>query len=101
MVDCQTDSCSDFSFPSADDAATCKRPLAGTLTASPTRLGGDPSLTDLARFSSQLGYQPQIHNHTLTIDGMTLRDALAVNDRFGAQLIISCDLRRHPPVRFD
>jgi hypothetical protein len=100
MVDCQTTPCSNTSLPDAD-SVECTRPLAGTLTASPTQSSGDPSLTDLARFSSQLGYEPQIHNHTLTIDGMSLRDALAVNDRFGSQLIISCDLRRNPPVRFD
>jgi len=99
MVDCLTDSCTDFSFAYIDTVG-CARPLAGTLTASPAHADDYSCLTDLADFARRLDYLTEIHGHTLTIKGISLPDALAVNARFGTQLIISCDLRRDPPVLF-
>jgi len=99
MVDCLTDSCTDFSFAYIDTVG-CARPLAGTLTATPAHADEYLCLTDLAAYACKLGYLTEIHGHTLTIKGITLPDALAVNHRFSEQLIISCDLRRDPPVLF-
>jgi len=100
MVDCQADCCTDFSFALVDTVGNT-RPLSGTLTAAPAQSADEPSLGELASFADSLGYPGKINGHTLTIKGVSLPDALAINARFGAQLIISCDLRRDPPVLFD
>jgi hypothetical protein len=70
------------------------------LTASPALADDYLHLTDLAAYASRLGYLGVITGHTLTLRSVTLPDALAINARFGNQLIISCDLRRTSPVRF-
>jgi hypothetical protein len=99
MYDCQSDSCTDFSFALIDTVG-CNKPLSGTLTATPALAIDFPSLTELATYASRLGYLGVIRGHTLTLQGVSLSDALAINARFAKQLIVSCDLRRDPPVLF-
>ena len=60
MVDCLTDSCTDFSFAYIDTVG-CARPLAGTLTASPAHADDYSCLTDLADFARRLDYLTEIH----------------------------------------
>jgi hypothetical protein len=100
MYDCQSDNCTDFSFAFADTVG-CPRPLSGPLVALPAQDGDTLSLTELAAFASRLGYQCEVNRARLTVHDISLSDALAVNARFGQQLIISCDLRRDPPVLFN
>jgi len=99
MYDCLQDSCSDFSF-AVYDAVGRKRPLQGSLTA--TTLSNTPAsaLRELQSFCTQLGYAGTLDGALLTVNAISLADALAVNRRFGNELIISCDLRRDTPVRF-
>lgn len=99
MYDCLQDSCSDFSF-AVYDAAGSKRPLQGSLTATPLAADATQPLQQLHDFASQLGYDSQLETGQLTIHAVNLPDALTINRRFGNALIISCDLRRVTPVRF-
>ncbi|MBA4710643.1 hypothetical protein [Aquitalea aquatica] len=99
MYDCLQDSCSDFSF-AVYDAVGRKRPLQGSLTATPLCADTTLPLQALIDFASQLGYDSQLDNRQLTIHEVGLMDALTINSRFGKELIISCDLRRETPVRF-
>ncbi|MBV8049501.1 MAG: hypothetical protein JO171_20330 [Paludibacterium sp.] len=99
MYDCQTDACTDFSF-AFFDAVGCARPLAGTLTATPATPTDADSLATLAAYADGLGYPVERHDGAVIVREVSLPDALAINARFGNQLIISCDLRRDPPVRF-
>ncbi|PXX49156.1 MULTISPECIES: hypothetical protein [Aquitalea] len=99
MYDCLQDSCSDFSF-AVYDAVGRKRPLQGSLTATPLCADTTQPLQALIDFASQLGYDSQLDNRLLTIHDVGLMDALTINSRFGKELIISCDLRRETPVRF-
>jgi len=99
MYDCLQDSCSDFSF-AVYDAVGRKRPLQGSLTATPLCADTTLPLQALIDFASQLGYDSQLDNRQLTIHDVGLMDALTINSRFGKELIISCDLRRETPVRF-
>ena len=100
MYDCQDDSYTDFSFAEFDTVGS-SRPLCGSLTASPLQPDDTLPLSDLALFASQQGYLTQRHGHDLIICEINLADALMVNNRFGRQLIISCDLRSDPPAQFD
>ncbi|BEV70543.1 hypothetical protein THUN1379_00250 [Paludibacterium sp. THUN1379] len=99
MYDCQTDSCTDFSF-AFFDAVGCARPLAGTLTATPATPDDAASLSALSTYANGLGYRSDLAADSVIVHGISLADALALNARFAEQLIISCDLRRDPPVRF-
>lgn len=100
MYDCLQDSCSDFSF-AVYDAVGRKRPLQGSLTATPLCADTSLPLQDLVNFADQLGYSSQLdESGLLTIHDVGLLDALTINSRFGKDLIISCDLRRETPVRF-
>ncbi|WP_434628960.1 hypothetical protein [Chromobacterium sp. CV08] len=76
------------------------RPLCGSLSATPLSSSDDSSLRDLAAFARDQGYDIDHHPQQLTVRDISLADALAINTRFGDALIISCDLRRDPPVRF-
>ncbi|TDR82275.1 hypothetical protein [Paludibacterium purpuratum] len=99
MYDCQTDSCTDFSF-AFFDAVGCARPLAGTLTATPATSADAAGLAALFAYANGLGYQAELTATAVVVHDVNLSDALAINARFGNQLIIGCDLRRDPPVRF-
>lgn len=99
MYDCQTDSFTDFSF-ALFDTRTHQQPLAGQLTATLANGATADSLQTLKQFVVDLGYTPAQKNHSLTINGISLFDALNVNTRFGQTFIISCHLRRDPPVTF-
>ncbi|WP_293763331.1 hypothetical protein [uncultured Aquitalea sp.] len=99
MYDCLQDSYTDFSF-AVFDAVGRKRPLSGSLTASPLSAKDYLHLTDLAAFANDLGYRSELCGSQLTVCDISLTDALAINSRFGADLIISCDLRRDPPAQF-
>ncbi|KUM05409.1 hypothetical protein KIF53_06265 [Chromobacterium subtsugae] len=99
MYDCQQDSYADFSF-AIYDAVGRPRPLCGSLSATPLPSSDDSALYDLAAFAREQGYSLDHHEQHLTVHAISLADALAINTRFGETLIISCDLRRDPPVRF-
>jgi hypothetical protein len=99
MYDCQHDTCTDFSFAFFDTVG-CARPLSGTLTATPASRDDAFSLSALSQYAIGLGYETQLAGRTLTILDITLADALAINARFARELVISCNLRRDPPVRF-
>ncbi|MBV8679120.1 MAG: hypothetical protein JO338_01595 [Aquitalea sp.] len=99
MYDCLQDSCSDFSF-AVYDAVGRKRPLQGSLTATPLCADTTLPLQELLDFATRLGYDSQLDASQLTIHEVGLVDALAINSRFGKDLIISCDLRRETPVLF-
>lgn len=99
MYDCQDDICTDFSFADFDTVG-CARPLSGILTAEPAGPDTEACLTQLASYAAKLGYRTRSNGYTLTVLDISLPDALAINARFGSQLIVSCDLRRDPPVRF-
>lgn len=99
MYDCQQDTYSDFSFAFFDTVG-CARPLSGTLTATPASPDDAFSLSALSQYANGLGYESRLDGRTLIIRDITLPDALAINARFARELIISCNLRRDPPVRF-
>ncbi|AAQ59270.1 hypothetical protein [Chromobacterium violaceum] len=99
MYDCLQDSYTDFSF-AIFDAVGRPRPLCGSLSATPLPSGDDSALHDLAAFARDQGYDIDRCEQQLTVRDISLADALAINTRFGGALIISCDLRRDPPVRF-
>lgn len=99
MYDCLHDTCTDFSFAFFDNVGRA-RPLCGTLTATPASPGDAFSLSALSQYANGLGYDTALDGDTLTIEGVSLPDALAINARFARELIISCALRRDPPVRF-
>lgn len=103
MYDCQNDSCRDFAYddgPIISSLAATQPPLKGTLVASATHTGHLATLEQLSLFARQRGYSLRQQDSRLELAGVTLPDALAINSRFGGSLIISCDLRRHPPARF-
>ncbi|OWY37331.1 hypothetical protein CEK28_17510 [Xenophilus sp. AP218F] len=99
MYDCLQDSYTDFSF-AIFDAVGRPRPLCGSLSATPLSPAGHAALADLAAFAQDQGYVTQRCEQQLTVQDISLVDALAINTRFGDSLIISCDLRRDPPVKF-
>jgi hypothetical protein len=99
MYDCQQDTCSDFSFAYFDTVG-CARPLSGTLTATPAAPNDAFNLSVLSQYANGLGYETELADSTLTIRDISLADALAINARFARELVISCSLRRDPPVRF-
>ncbi|OHX14405.1 hypothetical protein [Chromobacterium sphagni] len=99
MYDCLQDSYADFSFATYD-AVGRPRPLCGSLSATPLPSSDDSALHDLAAFARDQGYRFDHCAQQLIVHDISLADALAVNTRFGQTLIISCDLRRDPPVRF-
>ncbi|RBH35461.1 hypothetical protein C3F00_045510, partial [Pseudomonas sp. MWU13-2860] len=59
-----------------------------------------PALQQLADFAHELGYELDRNGEHLTVQDISLLDALNINARFGGELLISCDLRRDPPARF-
>ncbi|UTH74507.1 hypothetical protein [Chromobacterium sp. IIBBL 290-4] len=99
MYDCLQDSYTDFSF-AIFDAVGRPRPLCGSLSATTLPSGDAAALDDLADFALAQGYVIDRGAEQLTVSDISLIDALAINSRFGDSLIISCDLRRDPPVRF-
>ncbi|KMN38355.1 MULTISPECIES: hypothetical protein [Chromobacterium] len=99
MYDCLQDSYTDFSFANFD-AVGRPRPLCGSLSASPLTPTDAPALQQLADFAHELGYELDRNGEHLTVQDISLLDALNINARFGGELLISCDLRRDPPARF-
>jgi len=100
MYDCQNDRYTDFSVNGYASAAR-PRPLCGQVTATAASTGEQPELIALLQFAGELGYSANLAHDTVTLDEVSLSDALAINARFGTQLVISADLRRSPPIRFD
>ncbi|MBI3143781.1 MAG: hypothetical protein HYZ18_00640 [Pseudogulbenkiania sp.] len=103
MYDCQNDSCHDFAYddgPLSSPLAATQPVLKGTLVASAPHTDHLTTLEQLSRFAHQRGYSWRRQDSRLELAGVTLPDALAINTRFGGSLVISCDLRRHPPARF-
>ncbi|MCW3479317.1 hypothetical protein OL229_07020 [Neisseriaceae bacterium JH1-16] len=100
MYDCQNDRYTDFSVN--DYASTTRpRPLCGSVTATAAASGEQAELIALMQFVGELGYSANLDHDTVSLDEVSLGDALAINARFGATLVISADLRRNPPIRFD
>lgn len=103
MYDCQNDNCRDFAYDDSHIASslTASQPaLKGTLVASAPHADHLATLEQLSLFARQRGYASQQKESRLELAGVTLPDALAINAHFGGALVISCDLRRHPPARF-
>ncbi|OHX15129.1 hypothetical protein BI343_01835 [Chromobacterium amazonense] len=98
MYDCLQDSYTDFSF-AIFDAVGRPRPLCGSLSATPLPYGDGHALHELAAFARDQGYDVEHSDQQRTVSDISLADALAINARYGDTLIISCDLRRDPPVR--
>ncbi|QEL54621.1 hypothetical protein [Chromobacterium paludis] len=98
MYDCLQDSYTDFSF-AIFDAVGRPRPLCGSLSATPLPAGDEHALHALADFARDQGYDVEQADQHVTVQDISLADALAINARYGDALIISCDLRRDPPVR--
>ncbi|MDN0074065.1 hypothetical protein QU481_04075 [Crenobacter sp. SG2303] len=100
MYDCQRDDYTDFSVN--DYAPTIRpRPLCGNVIATAASPSEQPELIELVQFAGGLGYSANLHHDTVTLGDVSLGDALAINARFGATLVICADLRRNPPIRFD
>ena len=99
MYDCQVDACTDFSL-SFFNTVGCAKALTGQLTAKPATEADTPCLEELAAYAGKLGYPVEQQATQLEIRGVTLLDALSINTRFAARLIICCDLRRSTPVTF-
>ncbi|RQW25476.1 hypothetical protein EHS17_11190 [Rhodobacteraceae bacterium CH30] len=98
MYDCQTDNYTDFDAP----AAAVLRPassLNGVLHAHSLHADTHGALASLAAHAAMLGYIPRHKGTSLLISDVSLDDALAINSRFAAQLVISCELRQDPPAR--
>jgi len=100
MYDCQIDDCTEFSFAFADIVGS-SRPLCGYLVAVPAQDADTLPLTELAAYAARLGLPCEINRTTLTVRDISLADALAINAHFERRLVISCNLRRDPPVRFN
>ncbi|SMF08187.1 hypothetical protein [Pseudogulbenkiania subflava] len=99
MYDCQNDSCRDFAYDAGHTAPT-QSTLKGTLAASAAHTDHLATLEQLSQFAHQRGYPLRRQEHLLELADVTLPDALVINARFGSALVISCDLRCHPPARF-
>jgi len=100
MYDCQRDDYTDFSVN--DHAPTARpRPLCGSVTATAARSAEQAELIGLVQFAGELGYSANLKHDTVTLGDVSLGDALAINARFGAALVICADLRRNPPIRFN
>lgn len=99
MYDCQEDRYTDFSFVDFDSVGR-PRPLSGSLVALALPSQAPSTLQALADFAAAQGYQLEHAPQQLLIHDVSFTDALAINQRFGDDLIISCDLRRSPPAHF-
>jgi len=99
MYDCPSDHCQDSSAH-AGHTQQAARPLRGILSASPVSADDAAQLDELNAYAARHGYQAELNEQTLVLQGVSLADALAINDRFAKRLIISCDLRCNPPVLF-
>lgn len=100
MYDCQNDSCRDFAYDAGHTDSPTPSALKGTLVASAAHADHLATLEQLSQFARQRGYPLRQQEHWLELAGVTLPDALVINARFGGALVISCDLRCHPPARF-
>ncbi|SCK30551.1 hypothetical protein [Vogesella sp. LIG4] len=97
MYDCQEDRYTDF----ATAPQTTTPALRGTLTARVLGSNAKPRLTELAAYATERNLDIALQQGTLTIDDLTLTEALNINARFGNELVISCHLRCDPPAHFD
>jgi len=96
MYDCQEDRYTEFNTT----PQTATPALRGTLTAHPLASAAKARLTELAAYATERQLDISLQQGTLTIDDLTLTEALNINARFGKELIISCHLRCDPPARF-
>jgi len=97
MYDCQEDRYTDFNTaPQIAPPA-----LRGKLTARALSSTHKPRLTELAAYATERQLDISLQQGTLSIDDLTLTEALNINARFGNELIISCHLRCDPPAHFD
>ena len=101
MYDCQSDSYTGFTVrPTTATAAFCRpAPLAADVhvRALPDQL---EVLTELALSSERQGYLAERRGTGLTVFGVTLGDALALNQAFGQRATFSAEFRLGTPIRF-